>query len=74
MAVFSGTTAGGQSLTVSGSGFLPDETEVTVCDLDCPVVPSSVTSSQLICITPENAGKLPVIVIMVQKLLELGWV
>ncbi|KAK7468036.1 hypothetical protein BaRGS_00036740, partial [Batillaria attramentaria] len=48
-----GTTAGGQTLTVTGSGFLPGGTDVTICGVACNVVSgSTTTSSQHLCTTP----------------------
>ena len=52
-----GTTAGGQTLTVSGSGFLSGGTDVTLCGLTCQPVSGSTTASQILCVTPPNSGK-----------------
>ena len=51
-----GTTAGGQTLTLTGSGFLPGGTDVTMCGLTCPAVTGSTTATEL-CVTPANSGR-----------------
>ncbi|XP_012942613.1 fibrocystin-L [Aplysia californica] len=48
-----GTTNGGQVVTLTGSGFLANETSVTICGAACTEV--SVSASQYTCITPQQA-------------------
>ena len=50
----SGSFAGGQRITVSGTG-LYDDVTVTVCDVACPVSSSPYTTS-LVCDTPAHSG------------------
>ena len=54
--LLTGTTAGGQTLTLSGSGFLPQNTLVTVCSEPCVVV-GPITATQLECVTPPAPGE-----------------
>ncbi|GFS10808.1 polycystic kidney and hepatic disease-like 1 [Elysia marginata] len=49
-----GTTNGGQTITLTGSGFLESESAVTVCGADCVEV--NVTASQYVCKTPAHAA------------------
>ncbi|XP_076438726.1 fibrocystin-L-like isoform X2 [Babylonia areolata] len=51
-----GTTAGGQTLTVTGSGFLPGGTDVTICGQSCAPQAGSVTATQLLCLTPPSSA------------------
>ena len=50
----SGSFAGGQRITVSGTG-LYDDVSVTVCGVACPVSSSPDTTS-LVCDTPAHSG------------------
>ncbi|KAK7468041.1 hypothetical protein BaRGS_00036745, partial [Batillaria attramentaria] len=52
----SGTTAGGTAVTLTGSGFVPDMTEVTICDEICIPVEGETTASQLVCTTPASSS------------------
>ncbi|KAK3716577.1 hypothetical protein RRG08_039372 [Elysia crispata] len=54
LAPATGTTNGGQTITLSGSGFLESESAVTICGADCVEV--NVTASQYICKTPANSA------------------
>ncbi|XP_076438592.1 LOW QUALITY PROTEIN: fibrocystin-L-like [Babylonia areolata] len=52
-----GTTGGHQTLTLTGSGFLPGSTDVTVCGLNCQPLESTVTATHLQCLTaPHNVS------------------
>ena len=53
----SGSFAGGQRVTVSGTG-LYEDVNVTVCDKACPVSSSPGTTS-LVCHTPAHSGTYP---------------
>ena len=51
----SGSFAGGQRITVSGTG-LYEDVNVTVCDLACSVSSSSQDTTSLVCDTSAHSG------------------
>ena len=51
----SGSFAGGQRITVSGTG-LYEDVNVTVCDLACSVRNISQDTTSLVCDTPAHSG------------------
>ena len=51
----SGTTNGGQIVTLDGSGFLEGHTKVTICNERC--VEKKVTASKYTCVTSAHSGK-----------------
>ncbi|CAH1788932.1 unnamed protein product [Owenia fusiformis] len=52
----SGSFGGGQILTLTGTGFDPNNVEVMICDLACAVDVSSSTTTSLLIETPTNNG------------------
>ena len=59
---FLGAVAGGTELTVTASGLSVSDTEVAVAcpgedDMACEIKDGSITSSQLICVTPALDGR-----------------
>lgn len=50
----SGSFGGGALLTVTGSGFDPINSNVTICGAECKVHRETSTSSQLYCWSPFN--------------------
>ncbi|XP_048254094.1 fibrocystin-L-like [Haliotis rufescens] len=51
----SGGIAGGQTMTVAGTGFIVGGTNVTVCGVDClPAPNASQTAVQFVCLTPSK--------------------
>ena len=51
----SGSTYGGQKITVSGSGFNPEQTSVVIGERDCEIV--EVDRNEIVCVVPGNDGE-----------------
>lgn len=54
---FIGSLGGGQDVTVTGAGFGPTTSKVTICGETCTVDDTTSTSTQLVCSTPPSTGE-----------------
>lgn len=52
-----GSFGGGQTMTVTGTGFNPQNSVVIVCDSECAVNRLKSDYTTLLCETPPNNGK-----------------
>ncbi|XP_072177767.1 fibrocystin-L-like [Diadema setosum] len=61
-----GSTSGGQEITISGNGFITEDTTVSIGGTSCAI--QSVTISSIVCITPSGSEGSPAVEVSVGSL------